>query len=74
MWGKNGAISKKGILFEVGKKRVTRLFRIYRNPMYFLDWAWKVLTKKKWGGNRILLEGRKSSFYSKMWGNAPLEC
>ena len=43
---------------------MSRLFRTYWNLVYLLEGAWRVLMKKKWGGNR------RKSFYSEMWGNA----
>ena len=64
VWGKNGAISKKGIFFEAEKWYVSRLFRTYWKLVYLFEGVWRVLMKKKWGGNR------RKRFYSEMWRNA----
>ena len=60
---------KKSPKREFCLKQKNNMWGGFSGPiLYLLQGAWKVLMKKKWGGNRRNSRNSKQRFYSKMWG------
>ena len=61
--GENETISERGNFLRNGKIICEEdSWNLLKS--YLLEAVWRVLIKKKWGGNR------KKMFYSEKWGNA----
>lgn len=64
LWGETGLSPKEWIFFETKNQHVRGILGIYWNLVRLLEVVWRVLIKKKQGGNK------KKRFYSKMRRNA----